>query len=303
MRKRILIVDNMPEFVVPLASFLQRHGYEVVTATNSEEAQRVAREGPLHAAILDLRLEHETKEQDFSGLTLARRLDPALPKIILTAHPTVKAVREALSRNHEGIPVAVAFLGKREPMDTLLRTVELALSPADPALLHCFNATAMHALPETFQGLGPEGTAARLGEFLSLQKAEFTRQAESQMRQAEQHHRLSIAASILALVFMLGTCALILWQKISSSVAAAMSGILIHFVGVLFNQRADKAHQRVEVLLRESRELVYFGTLLAYADCFGDVDKRDHYREMVFGAFLHRLDGWKTKTQSAGGNL
>lgn len=301
MKKRILIVDDMPVVITPLMNFFNRNGYDVVAATNAVEALQLAAEKKPDVAIIDLCLLKVNDDNDFSGLDLARKLDPQLPKIILTAHPSVKAVREALGRTTEGIPLAVAFVAKKEPMEALLQAVQLALTPPNPEILQCFEAPAMHALPEQLEVLGLETSASRLGQLITSQRRDVSRQVELQMYEAEQHHHLSVAVSILALVLMLATIVLIFCNRLSLSVAAGISSLLTHFISVVFSKQSDRAHQRVESSLREAKDLVLLASLLEFAKSFHDPAKQDYYCQIVFESFLDRLGRPKRRAKGAGG--
>jgi two-component system cell cycle response regulator len=84
MSTRVLVVDDTLEAIQLLSVMLQTNGFEPVTAMTPHKALRLAREGGISAALLDLLM------PDVDGLELCRRLraDPDtanLAIIIVTA--------------------------------------------------------------------------------------------------------------------------------------------------------------------------------------------------------------------------
>jgi DNA-binding response OmpR family regulator len=124
----ILFADNDPDFLQTRGEFLEQEDYRVIPAADPTEARRLLEQGRIDLAILDIRLQNDDDEKDTSGLTLAKApLYRLVPKIILTNFPTYQAVREALGPALDGLPPAVAFLGKREGPEAMIRAVEQAI--------------------------------------------------------------------------------------------------------------------------------------------------------------------------------
>ncbi len=91
--QHVLVVDDTPEIVELLELNLARHGYSITTAGTGAEALAVARDGFVGIVILDLHL------PDYGELELfheMRRLNEALPIIIITAHGTIDMAIEAI---------------------------------------------------------------------------------------------------------------------------------------------------------------------------------------------------------------
>ncbi len=127
MSGRILLADNEPMFRTARARFLRTRHYHVLEAGSVAEAEQVLSDAWVHLAILDIRLEDDHDERDISGLVLAKKADyRALPKIILTGHPTYETARQALGPVLDNLPPAVAFLGKAEGLEAMLQAVEQA---------------------------------------------------------------------------------------------------------------------------------------------------------------------------------
>jgi DNA-binding response OmpR family regulator len=77
----ILIVDDEPQIVDILSSYLQKDGYHVITATNGNDALELAVGGQLDLIILDLML------PDISGEEVCGRIrsESRVPILMLTA--------------------------------------------------------------------------------------------------------------------------------------------------------------------------------------------------------------------------
>ena len=125
MKKRILFMDNLPGFLGASSRLLEDAGYEVLKAQTLAEAELVLQEKHIHLAILDVRMKDE--DDDSSGLSLAQREEyRSIPKIILTAYPSVEYACEALRLGPKGPPPAVNFVSKKEAHETLIEAVKQA---------------------------------------------------------------------------------------------------------------------------------------------------------------------------------
>jgi DNA-binding response OmpR family regulator len=125
----LLLMDNVPEFLDTTARLLERYGYHVICATSIDQADCIMREGRVHLAILDVRMnQDEDVVRDISGLELAMSPEhAALPKIILTGYADAKDAATALSSLLPGreVPAALDYVEKRN-IDTLLPAIEKA---------------------------------------------------------------------------------------------------------------------------------------------------------------------------------
>lgn len=126
--RKILLADNRDTHRETFVEFLRLRGYQVADVVSPESCLRAVEIDPPHLAILDQRLIDDEDEQDVSGLTLARRLPPRLPKIILTAFPTWEMTRDALTVTEQGAPPAAFYISKLEGLDALHRYVERAFA-------------------------------------------------------------------------------------------------------------------------------------------------------------------------------
>lgn len=107
--RRILVVDNDIDVLDSVGYNLQSAGYEVVTANSAQVAQKKLKESIIHLAIIDIRLEDESRREDQSGFDVARELPPHIPSVIFTAYENTENIRRAL-----GEVGAKASLDKKE---------------------------------------------------------------------------------------------------------------------------------------------------------------------------------------------
>ncbi len=90
---RILVVDDEPDSVELLQEFLTGKGYEVVTASNGEEALRKVKEERPHLILLDVRM------PGMNGLDVLRKVrefDQEVGVIMVTAVNEEDTGRDAL---------------------------------------------------------------------------------------------------------------------------------------------------------------------------------------------------------------
>jgi hypothetical protein len=84
--------------------------------------------GGIDLAILDIRLTDDADEKDRSGLAIAREVAPLVPKIILTAYPSYKFVREILQPRADALPPAVDFVAKQDGPEAMMASVERSMN-------------------------------------------------------------------------------------------------------------------------------------------------------------------------------
>lgn len=128
---KILMADNDPDFLETRREFLEKDGYEVVTAFSPFEAQEKLRQEDIDLAVIDIRLLNDDDEKDVSGLELAKNIGRSLPTLILTGYPAVEYVRQALRFQVNGVPVARDFIAKDEGPKALLTAIRSALETAE----------------------------------------------------------------------------------------------------------------------------------------------------------------------------
>lgn len=125
--RQILFADNDPDFLETRSEFLEKAGYKVIKATSVADAERCLRDIWTPVAILDIRLENDDDDKDWSGITLAKsKLCRAITKIILTNYPSplVNALLEIERGDKQQRMVAV--LDKKDGPEILIDTLETA---------------------------------------------------------------------------------------------------------------------------------------------------------------------------------
>lgn len=83
---RILLVDNRQSTLESYSDKLQIDGYQVMTADSEDSALAILAEHLIHLVIVDVRLRVEWDENDKSGLDFCKKIDPIIPRIILTGY-------------------------------------------------------------------------------------------------------------------------------------------------------------------------------------------------------------------------
>lgn len=122
--RHVLLVDDDPDVSRGVVFMLTQAGYTLHTAHTQTEALRHIDQHPIHAAILDIRLEGHD-EGDDSGLRLAAELPPDVPRIIYTGHANPDYIKRALEEKGR-IRAAHRFVAKSDTgaADELLAVLE-----------------------------------------------------------------------------------------------------------------------------------------------------------------------------------
>ena len=115
--KKILIIDDEPEFVEMLKIRLEKNGYDVMVAGDTAEAMDVIKGGP-DLVLLDIMM------PCIDGYTLYRQLKKddatkSIPVIVITAKPEMKDLFQAEGVND--------YLVKPIDDDELLAAIKKAL--------------------------------------------------------------------------------------------------------------------------------------------------------------------------------
>lgn len=90
-KQRVLVVDDDPRIIRFIRASLMAHGYDVLTATNGEEALEVVRMNPPDIMLLDIRL---PVKDGFEVLQELRTFS-SMPVIAFSANSSVS--KQALS--------------------------------------------------------------------------------------------------------------------------------------------------------------------------------------------------------------
>lgn len=90
---RILVVDDEPGIRVMLSAALKREGYDVLVAADAKTALSVLEAGPVDMVVTDIRMPNMT---GIELLDAAKRIDPGLSVIMMTAYGSKDTVLDAL---------------------------------------------------------------------------------------------------------------------------------------------------------------------------------------------------------------
>jgi DNA-binding NtrC family response regulator len=98
--KRILVVEDMPDWRDQLQATLRRDGYDITTVPSYGEALAELRRNPYELALVDLRLS-PADESNRDGMVLLRDLDKLkIPAVVVTGYGGVELARKAIDQYH-----------------------------------------------------------------------------------------------------------------------------------------------------------------------------------------------------------
>jgi DNA-binding NtrC family response regulator len=98
--KRILIVEDMPDWRDQLQATLRRDGYDITTVPSDGEALAELRRNPYELVLVDLRLS-PADESNRDGMELLRDLARAnIPAVVVTGYGGVELARKAIDQYH-----------------------------------------------------------------------------------------------------------------------------------------------------------------------------------------------------------
>ena len=123
----LLIVDDEKSICLSLKEYFSLTGYEVDTAADVEDAERLIDAGHYELLIQDIRM---GVTEDFGGLEIikfARAHRPNMRIVVLTAHGTRELENQA-----RGLGVD-AFLRKPQPLSLLAQVVRTLIGSRQPA--------------------------------------------------------------------------------------------------------------------------------------------------------------------------
>jgi len=121
MKKKILLVDDEKDFLDIMSQKIRSWGYEVVSASNAEDAMRAFKRERPSAAILDYVM------PEVNGVQLLMRIravDMKIPVIMFTVKPQSEVIEDA-----EKLDI-LAFIPKLSPYTDTQANLKTALSIA-----------------------------------------------------------------------------------------------------------------------------------------------------------------------------
>jgi two-component system NtrC family response regulator len=153
---RILVVDDEAAQRELIRGFLERQGYEALTAAGGEQALEILKREPVELILTDQRM------PDFSGLELlksARALNPEIYVIVMTAYGNIETAVEAMKAG------ASEYLTKPLHLEELRHKIERI---RERHLLYVENQELRQALESRHRIEGIIGESGQMLEVVSL---------------------------------------------------------------------------------------------------------------------------------------
>jgi len=120
---KILIADDDPDFVQIMHTILTSEGYDVVSASNGDEALRIMREDGIDVVLLDVMM---ASVLDGVGVAHEMQNDPALKGIkIMMISSIISSPHAAMFPTDEYIPMDVWITKPVQPDDLLSKIARL----------------------------------------------------------------------------------------------------------------------------------------------------------------------------------
>ena len=127
MAKRILIVDDDADMRLAVKTVLLSAGYEVLEASNHQEAELAMQSGPVHLAVLDVMMETDTEGFHLAYQIRGHEEFKDVPIIMFTCIEKKTGLAFDLKSSGDYLPVQ-AFLRKPLDPEELKREVARLLS-------------------------------------------------------------------------------------------------------------------------------------------------------------------------------
>jgi DNA-binding NtrC family response regulator len=115
---RLLVVDGEESICFSMKEYFTLHGYQVDTARELEDAERLVEGTAYDVVIQDLRLGPSQKPDGLQMVKFIRRHNPDTRIVVLTAYGSPEMEREALQYG------ADAFLRKPKPLSHVAQVIQ-----------------------------------------------------------------------------------------------------------------------------------------------------------------------------------
>lgn len=115
---RILVVDDEPQYLLAVQSFLENSGFEVIAGTSCQQAEEIYNSAKPDAVVMDYSLGDGNAHEILPRL---RASDPSIPIIIMTGHGSIELAVQAVKLGAEH------FLTKPVDLSTLAVMLERSL--------------------------------------------------------------------------------------------------------------------------------------------------------------------------------
>lgn len=136
---RLLIVDDEESICFSMSEYFSLHGYDVDTARETEEVEKLLESTEYKVVVQDLRLDKHGNTEGLDMIRMIREQNPQTRIIVLTAYGSAEIEEEARRCG------ADAFLRKPKPLSQVAQVVEgliespprqAARLPDKPLVLH-----------------------------------------------------------------------------------------------------------------------------------------------------------------------
>ena len=123
MSKKVLIIDDDPDFVEAITNLLEAKGYEVASAPDGEEGVSKAKDNPPNLLILDVMMARKTEGFDVARDLHKDEKTKNIPIIMITGIRHEMNLPFGFEPNEDWLPVKVVLEKPVKP-DMLLKAVE-----------------------------------------------------------------------------------------------------------------------------------------------------------------------------------
>lgn len=120
-KARVLLADNNPEFLKLQEDEFKKTGFfEVITAREPNEAERLIKTEPLDAVVYDIRLRDDEDDRDISGLELAENTPRNIGKVLISRFPIDTHTGELFKERVGPQSALVSYIDKEEGILAIL---------------------------------------------------------------------------------------------------------------------------------------------------------------------------------------
>lgn len=123
MGKKILVVDDDPDFVEATSTLLEARGYDVITASDGEDGFERAKKDHPSLILLDVMMKYDTQGFDIAKNLHAEELTKGIPVVMITGVRREKNLPFSFEPDEDWLPVK-AVIEKPIKPDALLSIVE-----------------------------------------------------------------------------------------------------------------------------------------------------------------------------------
>ena len=123
MAKKVLIIDDEPDFVDAVSSILEAEGYDVISAPDGSEGFKKAKAESPDIILLDVMMTRKTEGFEVAQNFKNDEATKNIPVIMLTGIRKAMDIRFSLGPDDEWLPVK-ALLEKPVKPETLLSVIE-----------------------------------------------------------------------------------------------------------------------------------------------------------------------------------